>query len=143
MKRTIITAAAVALLAAPAIASAGLSTDTSPASSARGGQLSIGFEVFREGNQPVGVDNFNVKRLRIDCRQGTRLLNFTLNVPGDPYFPVNDRDRFRATGENANSAVRITGEFVTNRKVEGRIKAEGDFGRGAKNCEGSAPYVAR
>jgi hypothetical protein len=141
MKRLIAVPVLIAALAVPVAANAHFNASASPVGAAKGGGFSVEFSVFRSGNQPVGVDDFVVKRLPIRCNQGPALLKITLEVPGPDPFPVTDKE-FRAVGEDENSKVVITGEFVTNRKVEGRVRANGRFGN-LKNCHGSAPYVAK
>lgn len=155
MKRLLAASILAAALAAPAAATASSDLDASAteAPSAKRGvpSFKINFDVYREGRKPVGVDNFVVKNLRIDCDQGPFLLNFSLNVPG-PFpdvFPVQDR-KFNAQGTGDESEAKITGRFVTNKKVKGKVKTEGNFdGPDADpdldltNCEGSRRYTAR
>ncbi len=40
---------------------------------------------------------------------------------------MNNRDKFKAIGERSKSKVKIIGKFVTNDKVRGRVKGEGNF----------------
>ena len=150
MKRLIAVPVLIAALAVPAAASAGLDASAAEPVSSKGMQpFKINFDVYRQGNKPIGVDNFNVKRLKIDCNEGPFLLNFTLNVPGlfPNVFPVNNQGRFNAEGTSPSSEARITGTFVNNNKVKGRVRAEGDFAGppsepNLTDCLGSRRYTA-
>jgi hypothetical protein len=148
MKRLIAVPVLFCALAVPAAADAGLDASAAEPVSSKGTKpFKINFDVFKQGGDPVGVDNFNVKRLKIDCDEGPFLLNFTLNLPGQDFFPVNGAGKFNALGSSASSEGRIKGTFVNNNKVKGKVRAEGDFAGppsepNLNNCLGSRRYTA-
>ena len=144
MKRFIAVTAIVAAIVAPAVAGAGprLAHESLEGASKRGG-LSVVFTVYKLGNKPVGVDNFQVENLDVDCNQGPGELDFRLKIKGEEFFKVNDRKRFRAVSTKGPRTLKVLGEFVTNNKVEGKVKAEGKFQNGTlTGCSGAAQYVA-
>jgi len=140
MKRLIAAVAATAVLAVPTTAGAGFSTS---ADATKGAPMAVNFTAIKQGGKPIGVDDFRVRRLPITCTEGDARLKFNLNVPGSGYFPVNNRNRFRAVGDSANNSAKITGKFVTKNKVRGKVKAEGDFpADGLTNCIGKKGFTA-
>lgn len=143
MKRLVAAGTAILALAIPTMAGAGLSASAAPA---KGGAMSVKFTVLKQGGKPVGVDEFRVKRLPMTCTEGPATLGFNLSLPGGSYFPVNNRDKFRAVGQDTESKVKITGKFVTNNKVKGRVKAEGDYPNAdptpLTGCTGSKGFSA-
>lgn len=140
MRRVIAVGTVVATLAVPTIAGAGFETSAAPA---KGGKLSVKFTVLKQGGKPVGVDDFRVRRLPMICEEGDATLRFSLAARRAPYFPVNNRDKFKAIGKRSKSKVKIIGKFVTNNKVRGRVKAEGDFPSSSlSGCIGSKGFQA-
>ena len=143
MKRLITATVAVAALAIPASAGAGFSASADSAASAKGAPMAVNFTAIKQGGKPIGVDDFRVRRLPMTCTEGDARLKFNLKLPGNSYFPVNNRGKFRAIGSDANSSVKVTGKFQTNNKVKGRVSAEGDFpDDGLSNCTGQQGYTA-
>ena len=142
MKRVIAVATVVAAVAMPATAGAGPAADQSFSGSSKRGVLSVDFTVYKLGNKPVGVDNFKVQNLEMECNEDPAAeLDFKLKIKGDEFFKVNDKKRFRAVSNKGPRTLKVTGEFVTNNKVEGKVKAEGRFDGGAlTGCFGTAPY---
>lgn len=140
MKRFIVVPLLLCAAALPAAADARDASVEPTAASAKGGGFHVAFRVIHRDGDPIAVKRLRFRRLPVDCNEGPFFLSG--RIPGR--FRVNDRDRFHATATDPNGGeVKVNGEFVDNdRKVRGRVKASGDFGANANNCEGAKRYVA-
>jgi hypothetical protein len=131
----------VAALAATAVAMpATSSADSAQKSTARGGSdLSITFILESLGNEPKAIKNFKFKRFTVACAVGG-----PVDVKGEiSQMKVNDKGKFDGNAKKGDAKVHVEGEVKQNgNKVVGLLKAKGDFGGGAENCNTKVNWEA-
>jgi hypothetical protein len=136
MKKGILAlAVASALLALPVAASG-------DALRAQGGDdFEIRFTLKSRGGEPTALKNFRFSKLDTPCFSGA-----VVQARGRlPFIKVNDRNKFsdslRRGGKRVRVKGRVSGDLGT---VRGTIRAQGNFGPGAQNCDsGKVRWVAR
>ena len=137
MKKGLIVAAfAAAAVAMPATSSA----DSAQKSTAKGGpDLSITFILESVGNDPKKVKDFKFKNFTVTCAVGG-----PVEVKGSiPKMGVNDKGKFDGSAKKGDAKVLVDGEVKQNgNKVVGTLKAKGDFGGGAEDCNTKVNWEA-
>lgn len=131
----------VAALAATAVAMpATSSADSAQKSTAKGGtDLSITFTLVSVGNKPKAVEDFKFKNFTVTCAVGGPVeVKGSINEMG-----VNNNGKFDGTAKKGDAKVLVDGEVKQNgRKVVGTLKAKGDFGGGAEDCNTKVGWEA-
>jgi hypothetical protein len=137
MKKGLIIAALAAMaVAMPATSSA----DSAEKSSARGGtDLRIKFILESVGNDPKAIKNFKFKHFTVTCAVGG-----PVEVKGEiSQMKVNNNGKFAGNAKKGDAKVHVEGEVKQNgNKVVGFLKAKGDFGGGAENCNTKVNWEA-
>ena len=142
MRSILTTIGVAALLALPVAATGSSESSTSvsglsaKAAAQRGEQ--INFRLVFEGNTPIKVKRFRFEGLQTTCDGGV-----DVEIDGFKRFMrVNDNRVFRGVDRKPDGKVKIAGE-VFHARVEGKLRAEGNFGPG-QNCDsGIVRWVAR
>lgn len=137
MKKGILALAGLAtLLALPVVASG------AAAQAQRGNNFEISFTLkTTPDGEAKALKNFRFRKLEAACDDGA-----TIDVRGKlPYIKVNDRNRFSDSLRRPSKKVRVKGRVSGDLDtVRGTIRANGDFGPTATNCDtGKVRWVAR
>ncbi len=133
MKRGLLALAGlVALLALPVVATG--QSGGGAAEALRGTSLEVSLQLRVRDGEAVAITNFRFKKLEAVCDGGV-----TARVRGQfPRMEVNDERRFRGSlrDDDEGHVVRIKGRVSRDlNTVRGRIRARGDFGPPAQNCD--------
>jgi hypothetical protein len=127
MKKGILALGGMIALALPVAA------DGETAAVMRGGDdYEISFVLRTFNGEPIALKRFRFKKLDVTCDGGT-----VVEVRGRiRSIPVNDRNRFRAVLRRGAKVVRVKGKVSGDLDtVRGTIRARGDFGPKAQNCD--------
>lgn len=128
MKKGILALGAVGLLLSVPVVASGASS-----AAMRGGDnYEIRFVLKAFDGEPTELRRFRFKKLNATCEGGS-----VIEVRGRiPSIPVNDRNKFRAVLRRGGKVVRVKGRVSGDLDtVRGRIRARGDFGPEAQNCD--------
>lgn len=132
MKRIITLATALAVVAIPASASAGGTSDAAGRALARGGQdLSITFVIKTLGGKPVEIDKFKFSNLTATC-DGSQMVDVDGKIGS---MKVNDKGKFDGKVAKGGGKVLVEGDSNSKgTRVEGTIRAKGTLG-GLNGCD--------
>ena len=128
MKKGILAVGAIIGLLAVPVAASGDSAAT-----LRGGDdFEISFVLKTLNGEPTELRRFRFKKLNVTCDGGT-----VIEVRGRiRRIPINDRNRFRSVLRRGSKVVRVKGRVSGDLDtVRGTIRARGDFGLTAQNCD--------
>ena len=148
MKRLLVLTVLACALAAPTWATA-LDASGELASSTKVAKkgLKVGFGVDFEGGEPVTVEDFSFKKLKMNCDQGKVFLKVK-NLPDMEVIEDEFGDTFTPKTGPSHQII-VDGKFNRRAtKVNGSISADGDFensdgGGDFTNCSGSKDYEVK
>lgn len=130
MKRALLALAGLVGLLALPVGATGQSGGAEEA--LRGSDFEVSLELKVRNGEAVAIRDFRYKRLLASCDG-----DVIARVRGQfPYMKVNDRRRFRDSIREDGQIVRVRGRVSRDLDaVRGRIRARGDFGPQAQDCD--------